>query len=93
MKVLVTGTAGFIGFHLANKLVKQGIEVIGIDNINDYYSTDLKFSRLSEAGISYEAENWHKKITSSKNSNYSFIRMNLEDKEQLNKLFETENSV
>jgi UDP-glucuronate 4-epimerase len=90
MKVLVTGTAGFIGFHLAKKLVEQDIEVIGIDNINDYYSTDLKYARLSEAGISCEAENWHKKITSSTNPNYSFVRMNLEDKEQLNQLFVTE---
>lgn len=90
MKVLVTGTAGFIGFHLANKLVEQGIEVIGIDNINNYYSTELKYARLAEAGIPHEAEDWHQKITSAKNSNYSFVRMNLEDKEQLNQLFENE---
>lgn len=90
MKVLITGTAGFIGFHLASKLVEQGMEVIGIDNINNYYSTNLKYARLAEAGISSQAELWHKKITSSKNSNYSFIRMNLEDKEKLNQLFEAE---
>jgi UDP-glucuronate 4-epimerase len=89
-KILVTGTAGFIGFHLANKLVELGIEVIGIDNINDYYSTDLKYARLAEAGISDEAKNWHQKVSSSKNSNYSFIRMNLEDKQQLDELFKTE---
>jgi UDP-glucuronate 4-epimerase len=89
-KILVTGTAGFIGFHLANKLVELGIEVIGIDNINDYYSTDLKYARLAEAGISDEAKNWHKKVSSSKNSNYSFIRMNLEDKQELDELFKTE---
>jgi UDP-glucuronate 4-epimerase len=89
-KILVTGTAGFIGFHLANKLVELGIEVIGIDNINDYYSTDLKYARLAEAGISDEAKNWHQKVSSSKNSNYSFIRMNLEDKQQMDELFERE---
>ncbi len=90
MKILVTGTAGFIGFHLSNKLVAQGAEVVGIDNINDYYPADLKYARLAEAGISKEAGNWHKKVTSSKNANYSFIRMNLEDREQINQLFETE---
>ena len=52
MKILVTGTAGFIGFHLSIKLLELGHEVVGIDNINDYYSVSLKFSRLQEAGIS-----------------------------------------
>lgn len=90
MKILVTGTAGFIGFHLANKLLEQGAEVVGIDNINDYYSTELKYARLAEAGISRDAENWHKKVVSTKNPAYSFVRMNLEDQEQINQLFETE---
>lgn len=90
MKILVTGTAGFIGFHLVNKLVKQGVDVVGIDNINDYYSPDLKFARLAEAGISAEAAAWNKKVASSKYPNYSFVRMKLEDREQLNHLFETE---
>lgn len=90
MKILITGTAGFIGFHLANKLLESDIEVVGIDNINDYYSTDLKFARLNEAGISNDSKNWHQKVISSKNGNYSFYRMNLEDREQINQLFETE---
>lgn len=45
MKVLITGTAGFIGFHLARKLLAQGIEVVGVDNLNDYYSVSLKEDR------------------------------------------------
>ncbi len=90
MKILVTGTAGFIGFHLTNKLLEQGDEVVGIDNINNYYSTELKYARLAEAGISDEAENWHKRIVSTKNPAYSFVRMNLEDREQLDQLFKTE---
>ena len=90
MKILVTGSAGFIGFHLVNKLAKQNIEIVGIDNINSYYSPDLKFARLAEAGITEKAAEWNKKIASSTFPNYSFIRMSLEDREQIDRLFETE---
>ncbi len=90
MKILITGTAGFIGFHLANRLLEQGVEIVGIDNINDYYPAELKYARLKEAGISADAENWHTKITSSKYPNYSFVRMSLEDREQISQLFENE---
>ncbi|MDR2909996.1 MAG: NAD-dependent epimerase/dehydratase family protein [Bacteroidales bacterium] len=90
MKILVTGTAGFIGYHLSNKLLECGNTVVGIDNINDYYSVELKFARLKEAGISKEAQNWHHKIVSSVNKNYSFYRMNLENGEEIKRLFETE---
>ncbi len=89
-KILITGTAGFIGFHLAKKLLQEGFKVVGIDNINDYYSTELKFARLNEAGISEEAESWNRKVTSTENPDYSFVRMNLEDREQINALFEAE---
>ena len=51
MKILVTGTAGFIGYHLAKKLLERGDEVVGIDNINDYYDVNLKYGRLKELGI------------------------------------------
>ena len=90
MKILVTGTAGFIGYHLSNKLLELGHTVVGIDNINDYYSVDLKFARLKEAGISGEAKNWHHKIVSSVYPNYSFYRISLEDSDEINRLFETE---
>ena len=59
MKFLITGTAGFIGFHLAKRLLERGDEVVGIDNINDYYDVNLKYARLAETGISREAEKWH----------------------------------
>jgi UDP-glucuronate 4-epimerase len=90
MKILVTGTAGFIGYHLAKKLLERGDTVVGIDNINDYYDIELKYARLAETGISREAEQWHNKVQSTKYPNYNFVRMNLEDREQLNQLFEQE---
>ena len=90
MKILITGTAGFIGFHLAQRLLQRGDTVVGIDSINDYYDVNLKFARLAETGISHEAEEWLKKVQSTKYPNYSFVRMNLEVREQLNQLFETE---
>jgi UDP-glucuronate 4-epimerase len=90
MKILITGTAGFIGFHLANKLLEMGMEVVGIDNINDYYTPALKYARLQEAGISGEAQTWHRKVISTKYPGYTFVRMNLEDRDELNQLFDSE---
>ena len=90
MKILITGTAGFIGFHLARKLLERGDTVVGIDNINDYYDVELKYARLAETGISREAEQWYTRIQSSKFPGYTFVRMNLEDREQLYRLFEEE---
>jgi UDP-glucuronate 4-epimerase len=52
MKILITGVAGFIGFHLCKRLLERGDEVIGIDNLNDYYDPHLKLARLNELGIS-----------------------------------------
>ena len=54
MKILVTGAAGFIGYYVAKKLAEQGFEVIGLDNINDYYVVRLKFARLADSGIRKE---------------------------------------
>lgn len=90
MKILITGAAGFIGYHLAKKLLQEDYTVVGIDNINDYYDVKLKYARLEDSGISQNAEEWHSPIKSSKYPNYSFIRMNLEDSDQINKLFEKE---
>lgn len=50
-KVLITGTAGFIGFYLAKRLLSEGFTVVGLDNINDYYDVNLKYGRLAETGI------------------------------------------
>ncbi len=90
MKILITGAAGFIGFHLAKKLLERGDTVVGIDNINDYYDVNLKYARLAETGISREAEKWHTPVKSGKYPRYTFVRMDLEDREQLMQLFERE---
>ena len=91
MKILVTGAAGFIGYHLVKSLVEANHEVIGLDNINDYYSTNLKFDRLKELGINKDsAKDFLSLSGSNLFKNFKFIRMNLEDRENLPKLFKDE---
>ncbi len=89
-KVLITGTAGFIGFHLARKLVDLGYQVFGLDIINDYYEVDLKYSRLALSGIKKEEISYNKLVNSSTNPSYSFIQLKLEDKESIFALFESQ---
>lgn len=71
MKILITGTAGFIGSHLAKKLIKQGHHVIGVDSINDYYSVTLKEDRLESIA----------------KENFTFYKLKLENYEDLSKVF------
>jgi len=88
MKILVTGAAGFIGFHLSKMLVESGHAVVGLDNINDYYDPQLKYDRLKELGISEKAaRDFNGICKSSKFENFEFVRLNLEDRENLPKLF------
>jgi UDP-glucuronate 4-epimerase len=86
-KILVTGTAGFIGFHLARKIIERGDTVIGLDNINDYYDVNLKYNRLKETGIQKADIAYNKLIQSTKYSNYSFIKLDLQDKKAIDHLF------
>ena len=90
MKILVTGTAGFIGFHLAQKLLERGDEVVGLDNINDYYDVNLKYARLNEVGIKEDDISSNKLVQSSKYPNHKFIKAGLEEGEVINALFEKE---
>ena len=90
MKILVTGTAGFIGFHLVERLIKEDFEIIGLDSINDYYSTQLKFDRLNEHGLNKESIQYNKLIRSDKYKDYQFIQLKLEDSENISNLFESE---
>lgn len=89
-KILVTGAAGFIGSRVAHLLAKQGDEVIGVDNINDFYDVRLKYARLKECGIECESENipygrWYSSKFS--NYNYRFVRLSIESKTALDLLF------
>lgn len=70
-KILVTGTAGFIGFHLAKRLLQQGDQVVGIDNINDYYDPQLKTDRLREI----------------ESTNFEFVKLDIADKPGMAELF------
>ena len=89
MKALVTGSAGFIGYHLANRLVADGWEVVGLDSLNDYYQVSLKYDRLKSAGIAVDNMQYNRLYQSSSLKNYSFIQMLLEDKASLDTLFKT----
>lgn len=74
MKVLITGAAGFIGFHLSKELLDHSYQIIGIDNLNDYYDPSLKQSRLEILG---------------KYNNFNFHRVDLKDKAAVDHIFET----
>jgi UDP-glucuronate 4-epimerase len=90
MKILVTGAAGFIGFHLSKALLDNGHDVYGIDNINNYYDINLKLSRLKELGISSsEAMVFFQESRGDIYiDKFTFVRMDLEVKKELSKLFE-----
>ena len=89
MKILVTGSAGFIGFHLSQKLLERGDTVVGLDNINDYYDVNLKYARLNELGIDREKILENQKVDAS-SKKFSFVKADLADRETINKLFESE---
>lgn len=88
MKILVTGAAGFIGSAVVEKLLTDGNDVVGIDNINSYYDPTLKFDRLKRIGVGPESSEWGKPVKSSRWPNFTFIRIDIRDKEKMVDLFE-----
>tara|TARA_B100001971_G_scaffold205438_1_gene222896 strand:- start:303 stop:1313 length:1011 start_codon:yes stop_codon:yes gene_type:complete len=95
VKILVTGATGFIGFHLCKSLLEDEYEVLGIDNINDYYDVNLKYARLKELGISTSSITTNsspiKHIPSSIYKNYSFFKLDIADRDSITQLFQSFN--
>ena len=89
-KILVTGAAGFIGHHLTTKLAETGQEVVGVDNLNDYYSPQLKLDRLADAGFAPTDASCGALVASRKYPNYRFQKLGLEQGEQVAELFAKE---
>lgn len=89
MKILVTGAAGFIGFKLMQILAERGEDIVGLDNLNDYYDVRLKFGRLQECGFKGCFE-YNKIVQSTKYANCRFVKISIDDKASLDKLFATE---
>ncbi|NEU08811.1 NAD-dependent epimerase [Flavihumibacter sp. R14] len=91
MKILVTGTAGFIGYHTCKALLHRGDEVVGLDNINEYYDVNLKYGRLADTGVRKDDILYGKLVESQTYANYRFIKLDLTDSRALSQLFKDEN--
>lgn len=90
MKILVTGAAGFIGYYIGRRLAEEGHDVVGIDSINDYYDVRMKYGRLSCIGVGVENAAYGEQLTSRRYGNYRFVRLQLEDREALQRMFAEE---
>ncbi|WP_454985598.1 NAD-dependent epimerase/dehydratase family protein [Capnocytophaga gingivalis] len=90
MKILVTGAAGFIGAFVCKALLEKGHQVVGIDNLNNYYDVNLKYGRLTFLGIEKEKCTNHTPINSKLYSDFQFAKIDITDKQQLESLFDKE---
>lgn len=86
MQILITGSAGFIGYHLSKLLAAKGYDVYGIDSLNNYYDVNLKIARLKQCGIELQAP--HTEAVSVQYPNYKFRQIDLGDKQHLEKIFQ-----
>lgn len=82
-KILITGSAGFIGYHLTKQLIRDGYNVFGVDNINDYYDQSLKYERLSDIDTLLKVQNIK--------SSYKFYDLDISDSSSLEKIFNDNN--
>lgn len=89
-KVLVTGAIGFIGYHLTERLLKEGYAVVGIDNINGYYDVRLKYAKLPILGIEEDSIWPNVPYQSDIHKHFKFVKLDIADRYNLEKLFETE---
>ena len=78
MKILITGVAGFIGFHVARKLISKNFKIIGIDNLNNYYEVSLKKNRLKNI------------LNNSNDKNFKFYSIDIRDQKSIKSIFSKE---
>ena len=90
MKILVTGAAGFIGAFVCEALLNRGHQVIGIDNLNNYYDVNLKYGRLDSLGIKKEQYIDHILVNSKLYPAFQFAKIDITDKHLLESLFDKE---
>jgi len=90
--VLVTGIAGFIGFHFAKRLLAEGHRVIGIDNVNDYYDVELKYARLRELGFSDADTDLLRRKSAARleMEKLVFYKADLQNREKISEIFKNE---
>jgi len=89
-KILITGAAGFIGFHTTRKLISLGYEVLGLDSLLSYYDVRLKFSRLAELGIVPASVRDEEKAESILHKNFHFLKQDLSSRDNIMELFSKE---
>ncbi len=91
MKILITGAAGFIGFHTCLKLINSTHYIYAIDNINDYYDVNLKYDRLSQLGfVKSDVCSFNKEVVSNNHNNLKFCRIDISDQKSLEDIFKKE---
>ena len=87
MKVLLTGIAGFIGFHVVKKLADQNAEIVAIDNLNNYYDVNIKYARLNTLGFQKDDIDYNHQIESKNNKKLLFYKLDLTNREHLTNIF------